>query len=70
VKNRSRFRPRERLSTSIAFLGEVMCYVNAFIRNGVSELQALAQARCMQTPDFKGVKSAFMEKRPQPFNKD
>lgn len=59
----------ELLSISIAFLGEVMCYVNAFLRTGVLELEAQAQAHCTQTPDFKEGNSAFMEKRPQRFNK-
>ena len=33
------------------------------------EMEAMAQARCMETPDFiEGYKS-FMEKRPQQFNR-
>ncbi len=33
------------------------------------EMEAMAQARCMQTPDFKEGYNAFMEKRPPRFNR-
>ncbi|MFQ5851296.1 MAG: enoyl-CoA hydratase family protein [Candidatus Binatia bacterium] len=33
------------------------------------EIEAMAQARCMETPDFREGYKAFMEKRPPSFNK-
>jgi enoyl-CoA hydratase/carnithine racemase len=33
------------------------------------ELEATAQARCMETPDFIEGYNAFIEKRPQRFNR-
>lgn len=33
------------------------------------EMEAMAQARCMQTPDFREGYNAFMENRPQRFNR-
>jgi len=33
------------------------------------EMEAMAQARCMETPDFVEGYKAFVEKRPQQFNR-
>jgi enoyl-CoA hydratase/carnithine racemase len=33
------------------------------------EVEAVAQALCMQTPDFKEAHAAFIEKRPAKFSK-